>query len=644
MQRSLSLERKDAKLPVILKKIKLSPRKPNPNLKRMTFPAMAGSSSKGVGPAKGAMTFPYRYRILPGNNSRLIMNTMKRRPWWNPLLGAEEAEDENSPAPSMIWEMNRNSQRYKSNRFDKTLLNHLEKDLCLVSKKGLYYTLKSWCEEKGDDSDMLKLVPRTFYLQSSLAGSSSVINDDKDSFIAFNRAAYASRQQSGESSPPHAGNEEYTSATSAAPVGSPPKAAPGKEGGSFGGNISPSKREKREKKKLATKAATENALPPPTDGEDGLIWIMKPASFTNRGFGIKVVRGEKGVFDLINKRAVSACKSSKSSNGNSASSFSNATSGTLAAAAAGSKNNGQSGKLSAFQAAAASVIAAEASAEVKDGAASVDGDAKDDASATAAAIRIAAEQEAKDAKELEEVENSNQKLTRQARRLAAQDGWIVQEYMERPLLLAGRKFDIRCYVLVTLDLKKGGMKGYFYHDAYIRTSGKKFTLKNLSDRETHLTNDAVQQGTKSYGKFEEGNKMSLQEWQEAINRDYPGSPTDVVFGRIWPEVKRLTHISLAAAESHLKNTRAPRSFELFGYDYMVDQDFVPYLIEVNTNPCLEFSAPMLEPLLTNLLENTFRIAVDSHFPPPPAATRTKSTSDAADAIEQGEQKFELFFP
>ena len=41
---------------------------------------------------------------------------------------------------------------------------------------------------------------------------------------------------------------------------------------------------------------------------------------------------------------------------------------------------------------------------------------------------------------------------------------------------------------------KGGreMQGYFYREAYVRTSGKKYSTADVTDRETHLTNDAVQ--------------------------------------------------------------------------------------------------------------------------------------------------------
>jgi len=34
-------------------------------------------------------------------------------------------------------------------------------------------------------------------------------------------------------------------------------------------------------------------------------------------------------------------------------------------------------------------------------------------------------------------------------------------------------------------------------------------------------------------------------------------------------------------------------FELFGYDFILDEDFNVWLIEVNTNPCLEESSELL---------------------------------------------------
>jgi len=39
--------------------------------------------------------------------------------------------------------------------------------------------------------------------------------------------------------------------------------------------------------------------------------------------------------------------------------------------------------------------------------------------------------------------------------------WVVQKYVEKPLLYNGRKFDIRVWALKTLD------KIYFYKEGYI---------------------------------------------------------------------------------------------------------------------------------------------------------------------------------
>lgn len=92
--------------------------------------------------------------------------------------------------------------------------------------------------------------------------------------------------------------------------------------------------------------------------------------------------------------------------------------------------------------------------------------------------------------------------------------FIVQQYIENPLLYNKRKFDIRCYMLLTSI--NGIYKGYWYQEGYIRTSSKEFTVKNLANKMVHLTNDAVQKKSDDYGKFESGNKISFNEFQRYI--------------------------------------------------------------------------------------------------------------------------------
>ena len=55
-------------------------------------------------------------------------------------------------------------------------------------------------------------------------------------------------------------------------------------------------------------------------------------------------------------------------------------------------------------------------------------------------------------------------------------------------------------------------------------------------------------------------------------------------------------------------------FELFGYDFMVDSDFSVWLIEVNTNPCLEESSSILRTLLPRMIDDAFKLTIDRDFP------------------------------
>jgi hypothetical protein len=84
---------------------------------------------------------------------------------------------------------------------------------------------------------------------------------------------------------------------------------------------------------------------------------------------------------------------------------------------------------------------------------------------------------------------------------------IIQRYLTRCQLFDRRKFDIRCFMLVTQV--QGRVQGYFYKEGYLRTSSKEFTLGNLKSRLVHLTNDAVQKDSQDYGRFEGCNKISF---------------------------------------------------------------------------------------------------------------------------------------
>lgn len=48
---------------------------------------------------------------------------------------------------------------------------------------------------------------------------------------------------------------------------------------------------------------------------------------------------------------------------------------------------------------------------------------------------------------------------------------------------------------------------------------------------------------------------------------------------------------------------------------MLDTSNKVYLIESNTNPCLELSCPLLARIIPAMLDSAFRIALDPLFPP-----------------------------
>ena len=56
-------------------------------------------------------------------------------------------------------------------------------------------------------------------------------------------------------------------------------------------------------------------------------------------------------------------------------------------------------------------------------------------------------------------------------------------------------------------------------------------------------------------------------------------------------------------------------FELFGYDFLIDEDFRIWLIEVNTNPYFGIANEYIADLLPKMIDDLLKLQVDPICPP-----------------------------
>ncbi len=66
----------------------------------------------------------------------------------------------------------------------------------------------------------------------------------------------------------------------------------------------------------------------------------------------------------------------------------------------------------------------------------------------------------------------------------------------------------------------------------------------------------------------------------------------------------------------LSSKQQMHNFEIFGLDFMIDKKFKPWLIEINTNPCLDCSCPLLDRIIPYMVEQSIKLSVDLVYPPP----------------------------
>ncbi|XP_060518271.1 tubulin glycylase 3A-like isoform X2 [Cylas formicarius] len=188
--------------------------------------------------------------------------------------------------------------------------------------------------------------------------------------------------------------------------------------------------------------------------------------------------------------------------------------------------------------------------------------------------------------------------------------YVVQKYIERPFTIHNTKFDIRQWFMVT---NVQPLTIWMYRDSYLRFSGQLFDLDNFHES-LHLTNYAIQckysNGDRRDRALPDDNMWdchsfraylkqigSMEKWHEVI---YPGMRESIV-------------CTMLSSQDTMD--RRPNTFEIYGADFMVSEDFRPWLLEINCSPDLSYSTSVTSRLCAQCMEDIVKVVVDRRRDP-----------------------------
>ncbi|KAE9521600.1 hypothetical protein AGLY_018004 [Aphis glycines] len=198
------------------------------------------------------------------------------------------------------------------------------------------------------------------------------------------------------------------------------------------------------------------------------------------------------------------------------------------------------------------------------------------------------------------------------------NNYILQKYIERPLLIHTCKIDLRQWFLVT---NMNPVVVWMYKEGYVRFCANSFSMKNMHES-IHLSNVRLQmkyRKSRSQRVPEEcmwdyrelQNHLRYNWYKEvSISMRKGVMQTKVIAPKkigqeyvwdelIFPGMSESVYAVLQAAKDN--SLYREKTFQLFGADFLITENFIPYLIEINSIPGLNPSTSIIANLAPTLL-------------------------------------------
>lgn len=138
----------------------------------------------------------------------------------------------------------------------------------------------------------------------------------------------------------------------------------------------------------------------------------------------------------------------------------------------------------------------------------------------------------------------------------------------------------------------------------------------------HLTNYSVQKYNNEFSKKEIGNEISFKEFQAFLKQNFPNLKYNVMEDLL-PQLKEIIKVSMRSVRNKINLRNRKFCYEIFGYDFILDKRLKPFLLEINTNPGLEDSSPLIEQLVPRMVEDSLKLTLNDVFDIPAQPARTK---------------------
>ncbi|XP_050440530.1 polyglutamylase complex subunit TTLL1 [Adelges cooleyi] len=181
------------------------------------------------------------------------------------------------------------------------------------------------------------------------------------------------------------------------------------------------------------------------------------------------------------------------------------------------------------------------------------------------------------------------------------ESYVISKYIDNPLLIGGKKFDLRLYVLVTSFRP---LKAYLFKSGFCRFCTVKYntSIGEIENLFVHLTNVSVQKQGEEYNSIH-GGKLSIQNLRLFLESTRGKATTDALFDNIiWLIVHSLKSVSYIMANDR-------HCFECYGYDIIIDDNLKPWLIEVNASPSLTSTTVNDRILKYKLIDNMLSVVL-----------------------------------